>query len=95
MDWREFRSYRRAVVAALNDFFSRKERLANDPFLETRERQEAFLREVKETIRSCLQTPTVDIGALAALLQAAPPTVESQEMSEESYDTAMDFINQL
>ena len=95
MDRKEFRSYSRAVVAALNDFFSRKERLANDPFLETRERQEAFLREVKETIRSCLQTPTVDIGALAALLQAAPPTVESQEMSEESYDTAMDFINQL
>ena len=95
MDRKEFRSYSRAVVAALNDFFSRKERLANDPFLETRERQEAFLREVKETIRSCLHPPTVDIGALAALFQGTLPTVETQEMSEESYDAAMDFINQL
>ena len=95
MDRKEFRSYSRAVVAALIDFFTRRERLTADPFLETRERQESFLQEVKETIQSSLQTPAAGIGALAALFQTAPPAVESQEMSEESYDAAMDFINQL
>ena len=95
MDRREFKSYSRAVVAALNDFFSRRDRLAADPFLETRERQEAFLQEVKETIQSSLQAPVTGIGALAALFQGTLPTVETQEMSEESYDAAMDFINQL
>ena len=37
MDRTKFKSYTRAVVAAVNDFFSRQERIQADPFLETRE----------------------------------------------------------
>ena len=39
MDRVRYRSYSSAVVTAVNDHFSRQERLADDPFLETRERQ--------------------------------------------------------
>ena len=99
MDRREFRSYSRAVVAALNDFFSRRERLATDPFLETRERQDAFLSEIKDAVRDCLQEQQIGIGGLAALLQGVQtPTkpVETQNgMSDEAFDAAMDFIGQL
>ena len=55
MDRRCYKSYSAAIVAAINDHFSRRERLADDPFLETRERQEAFLSEVKDAVRDCLQ----------------------------------------
>ena len=99
MDRKEFRSYSRAVVAALNDFFSRKERLAADPFLETRERQEAFLNEVKDAVLDCLREHQSGLEGFAALLQgiqsAAKPAETENNMSDEAYDAAMDFIGQL
>ena len=96
MDRTRYRSYSNAIVTAINDHFSRRERLADDPFLETRERQEAFLAEVKDTIRESLQTSGVGFGGLAALLQNVQPAPQPDEtMSEETFDTAMDFINGL
>ena len=96
MDRRCYKSYSAAIVAAINDHFSRRERLADDPFLETRERQEAFLSEVKDAVRDCLREQQIGLGGLAALLQSAQidaPTPEA--ISEEAFDTAMDFINGL
>ena len=96
MDRRCYKSYSAAIVAAINDHFSRREHLANDPFLETRERQEAFLSEVKNAVRDCLREQQIGLGGLAALLQSAQATVPLPEaMSEEAFDTAMDFIGQL
>ena len=96
MDRKQYRSYSSAIVTAINDHFSRQERLADDPFLETRERQEAFLCEIKDTIRENLQSSGVGLGGLAALLQGAPPAPKRDEtLSEEAFDTAMDFINGL
>ena len=99
MDRKEFRSYSRAVVAALNDYFSRKERLAADPFLETRERQNAFLNEVKDAVRDCLQEQQAGFTGFAALLQgiqgATNPAEAENDMSDEAFDAAMDFIGQL
>ena len=37
MDKKRYRSYSKAIVAAVNDHFERQERLAADPYLETRE----------------------------------------------------------
>ena len=96
MDRTQYRSYSSAIVTAINDHFSRQERLADDPFLETRERQEAFLEEIKATIRESLQISGTGLGGLAALLQSAQPAPRPDEaMSEEAFDTAMDFINGL
>ena len=96
MDRMRYRSYSSAIVTAINDYFSRQERLADDPFLETRKRQDAFLGEIKDTIRESLQISGAGIGSLAALLQSAQPTHKPDEaMSEEAFDTAMDFINGL
>ena len=96
MDRTRYRSYSSAIVTAINDHFSRQERLADDPFLETRERQDAFLSEIKETIRKSLQTSGAGIGDLATLLQSVQSAPQQDEaMSEEAFDTAMDFINGL
>ena len=95
MDRTRYKSYSAAVVAAINDHFEREARLADDPFLETRERQEAFLREIKDTVReAAMQSAPLGLGALASLLQPVQkPTAPG--LSEESLDTAMDFIDQL
>ena len=53
MDRKKYKSYTRAVVVALNDYFSREYRNEADPYLETREKEDAFLERgdgVKESV---------------------------------------------
>ena len=45
-DKQEHRSYSKAVIAAVNDYFERRGRLDADPYLETREKEDAFLLRV-------------------------------------------------
>ena len=91
-------SYSKAVVAAVNDHFARLERLGADPYLETCEKEDAFLRRVEETIQRALQpSAALNLSGLAALLQgAAPPGGESSPTSapehSEDLDAATDFI---
>lgn len=91
-------SYSKAVVAAVNDHFARLERLDDDPYLETREKEDAFLRRVEETIQRALQpSAALNLNGLAALLQgaAAPggePAPTSAPEHAEDLDAAEDFI---
>ena len=97
LDRKKYKSYSRAVVAAVNDYFSRQDRLTADPYLETREKEDVFLQKVLDTIREGLQASGAGLSGLAALLQgiqpAAPPA--EQTLTDEELDTAMDFINNL
>ena len=97
MDRKKYKSYSRAVVAAINDYFARQERLANDPFLESREKEDAFLQRVLDTIREGIQASDTGLAGLTALLQAIQTSSpsETKSMSEEDLDIAMDFINSL
>lgn len=97
MDRKKYKSYSRAVVAAINDYFARQERLANDPFLESREKEDAFLQKVLDTIREGVQASDTGSAGLTALLQAIQTSSpsETKSMSEEDLDIAMDFINSL
>ena len=65
MDRQEYKSYSRAVIAAINDHFSRQERLAADPYLETREKEDAFLLRIEEAVGRGLSSA----GTLAQVLQ--------------------------
>ena len=99
LDRKKYRSYSRAVVTAENDYFARQERLAADPYLETREKEDAFLEKVLDTIREGMQSSGTGLTGLATLLrglqgvQAPPPKQEA--MSDEDLDTAMEFIDSL
>ena len=97
LDRKKYRSYSRAVVAAVNDYFSRQERLTADPYLETREKENAFLEKVLDTIREGLQSSGAGLSGLAALPQSVPAAVPTAEqmMTDEDLDTAMNFINSL
>ena len=97
MDRKKYKSYSRAVVAAINDHFSRQERVVNDPFLESREKEDAFLQKILDTIREGLQSSDAGLAGLSALLQAVQsaslPAPET--MTDENLDIAMDFMNSL
>ena len=99
LDRKKYKSYSRAVVAAVNDHFSREERLEADPYLETREKEDAFLGKVLDTIREGIRSSGAGLAGLVSLLQGLQgiqtPPPEQKAINDEDLDTAMDFINSL
>ena len=91
-DKSRYRSCNNAIIAAVNGYFDREARLADDPYLETREKEDAFLQRVLETIERGAQANP--LAGLAALLQTASPAQDNTAV-ENDLDTAMDFINGL
>ena len=67
------------------------------PFLESREKEDAFLQKILDTIREGLQSSEAGLAGLTALLQAIQTSSpsETKSMSDEDLDIAMDFINSL
>ena len=99
-DKQQHHSYSRAVITAVNDYFERRGRLNADPYLETREKEDAFLLRVLETIRAGLNqgTPVNAADTLLRLLQGTQPQpiqVEevSQEDQQEADEAALDFVD--
>jgi len=86
MDKKQYRSYSKAIVAAINDHFDRQNRLAADPYLETREKEDAFLQRVMEVIGQVLRS------APAPMLQLAPQ-ITVPEPDDEELSAALDFAD--
>lgn len=66
MDKKKYRSYSKAIVAAVNEYFERQARLTDDPYLETREKEDTFLKRITETIENSLRfaKPTIPTKAV-------------------------------
>lgn len=84
MDRKKYKSYTRAVVTALNDYFEREHRLDHDPYLETREKEDAFLEKVEEAIKEGVResAPMVIAKNLMELLY---PFVKELNDTKQSY----------
>ena len=96
MDRKQYKSYTRAVVAALNDTFSRQEKMQADPFLETREKEDRFLARVLETIKEGIGQGMSSIQ-LTAPASAVQPEVKADDNdpAQENYDIAEAFLKDL
>lgn len=81
MDKNKYRSYSKAIVAAVNEHFERQKRLADDPYLETREKEDAFLNRIKETVENSLR-----------FFQSAVPT-KAVNTDTEELSAALDFAD--
>ena len=75
MDREKYKSYTRAVVVALNDYFSREYRNEADPYLETREKEDAFLERVETAIRDGVKE-SVPMAMAKNLLEMLAPFVK-------------------
>ncbi|MCQ2442751.1 MAG: hypothetical protein MJ077_06485 [Oscillospiraceae bacterium] len=103
IDRRKYKSYTEAVVAAVNAFFGRQEQLAANPYLETREKEDAFLQRLLDTVHTSVTTaiPTVMVGSLMNMVQtpsvaqapALPSEDEEEEADEESISDALSFVD--
>lgn len=97
MDRKKYKSYTKAVVAALNDYFDRQERLDADAYLETREKEDAFLKRILDTIEQGLKVSSANSGIanLLQLLAVNTPkektTYEPNAADDTDMDAALDF----
>lgn len=99
LDKQEYRSYSKAIVAAINAFYDRKEALEDDSYLESRVKEDAFLQKITETIeagmRAAAWNPT-NFGAIFQMMQGAAadtPVVKESEVDEEDISAALDFAD--
>jgi len=94
MDRSRHRSYSRAVIIAVNDYFDRLEHM-DDPYLETRAKEDAFLKQVRDTIEQGMKnaTPLNLLSLLQGNLAPNEPKNEDTETTAEDMDAAMDFID--
>ena len=89
LDRMQYRSVNRAVIAAVNAYFGRQEQLAAAPYLETREKEDAFLRQVTEAIEQGLRFAPVGM-----LPYTPPATVETPSAEDdENISAALDFAD--
>ena len=102
LDDTEFKSYTSAIVAAVNDYFGRYFRRKDDPYLETREREEKFVDEVVAAVERSAEKalPSFLAACIAEILNSngnfSVPTqnfapaekVENDDIS----DVDLDFI---
>ena len=98
MDRKKYKSYSRAVVIALNEYFSRQEQLIADPYLETREKEDRFLKKIIDTIKAELKecSSLGIISGLTQLLNANKPNTEladTTDNNDEYADNALDFTD--
>ena len=86
MDRQRYKSYSNAVVRALNDYFDRQERLMDDPYLETREKEDAFLQRIQDAIAQGMQCANTMNPACAA--EPEPSTSQEADV-----DAALAFAD--
>jgi hypothetical protein len=93
-DPKQYKSYSRTAILAINDFFDRKAKLADDPYLETREKEDSFLQQIKQTIEDAL-AKQASLGTLGGLLQLLkqPASKSEPENTAEDIAAALDFVD--
>ena len=85
MDKKQYRSYSKAIVTAINDHFERQARLASDPYFETREKDDAFLGLIQRIIEKTVlynSTP---------LTHDVPQVIPDED--DENISAALDFAD--
>ena len=95
MDKHRFKSYSNVIAVALVDDFDRYYRSQDDPYLETREREERFVNQIVASVESAMEKtlPVFLAGCMTGLAQSPviqPPAVQ-QEPGE---DLDWDFLGE-
>ena len=93
LDKKQHRSYSKAIVTAINDYFGRQERLANDPYLETREKENDFLQQIMDTITLALRFVPTPMPSTVAAQFLGTSQQTAQSPSEDDLSTALDFAD--
>lgn len=95
MDKHRFKSYSNVIAVALVDYFDRYYRSQDDPYLETRDREERFVDQIVASVEIAMEKtlPIFLAGCMAGLSQSPviQPPVAQQEPEE---DLDWDFLGE-
>ena len=91
MDKQHFKSYSNVIAVALVEYFDRYYRSQDDPYLETREREERFVNQIVSSVESAMEKtlPVFLAGCMAGLSQvpvAVVPATQQQPDAELDWD---------
>ena len=98
MDKEKFKSYTNAVVIAITEYFQRYYKICDDPYFETREKEDEFVQRVVAQIGSAVEKamPSFLAACLTGLAQpcfsSAPAQSEKTTETEEISEIDLDFI---
>lgn len=96
MDKSTFKSYTQAAALALTEYFERYFKKCDDPYFETREREECFIEQIVTAIGSAVEKALP--GFMAAYLtnlaqpyqQSAPPIEQEPDL----FEIDLDFVGE-
>ena len=87
MDKQQFKSYSTVIAVALVDYFDRYYRSQDDPYFETREREERFVNQIISSVESAMEKtlPVFLAGCMVGMSQVpvGAVSVTQQELDEE------------
>ena len=96
MDRSKHKSYSRAVISAINEYFEREQKLTDNPFLETQEKEDRFMQKILDTINQGLQKYSAS-GGLASLIKLISanqePSIRNSQNTDEDNTAALDFAD--
>lgn len=95
MDKQHFKSYSNVIAVALVDYFDRYYRSQDDPYLETREREERFVNQIVSSVKSAMEKtlPVFLAGCMVGLTQA-PVSAPTAPQPEPNADLDWDFLGE-
>lgn len=97
LDKKEHKSYSRIFVTAVNEYFERHDRLADDSYLETRAKEDAFLQTIVQTISRTLAESAAILPVDGRTGEVSPvtaaPSSSNDIAAEEAIQAALDFVD--
>lgn len=95
MDKQQFKSYSNVIAVALVEYFNRYYRSQDDPYFETREREERFVNQIISSVESAMERtlPVFLAGCMAGLSQASHNTT-SVVQQEPDAELDWDFLGE-
>lgn len=95
MDKQQFKSYSNVIALALVDYFDRFFRSQDDPYLETREREERFVDQIVSAVECAMEKtlPVFLAGCMTGFSQM-PASVPAMPQQEPDGDVDWDFLGE-
>ena len=99
MDRQDFKSYSQVISLALVDYFDSYYRTQADPYLETREREELFVKQIVDAVENSLkqELPLFLSGLTVGMAQREPQiraSFPAPENSQPDSDVDWDFLGE-
>ena len=95
MDKKKFKSYSQIIAISLVDYFDRYYKKQDEPYLETREREERFVEQIVTAVENAMnQTlPVYLAGCMTGIAQITPQVAGAASELEDA-DLDWDFLGE-